>query len=409
MLQRVISAPILALGAAAEQISAKRDYSIRVKKRTNDEIGFLYDQFNHMLEHIQCGEAELRKARDELEIRVQERTKQLSAANGQLQENIAQREQTAKQIEEMHQQLVDAARQAGMAEIAAGVLHNIGNLLNSVNVSVTVLGERLRESEVKDLQRALEIMQQHRSDLALFITHNDQGKHLPGFLLASGQALESERTELIETVHSLAQHIEHIKAIISTQQSYAGMSGLVQTVRIEELIEDSLQMASGSLQRHAIDVVKEIGDLPQMTLDKHRMLLILVNLITNAKDAVANNSKNKEIRIRACRAERQTVRIEVSDNGEGIAKENLAKIFSHGFTTKTHGHGFGLHSVAIAAKEMSGSIGAASDGLGRGATFTLMLPQSHAVNCDSAFASAPSLDVSGLEASCEVSRHNVEA
>ena len=68
--------------------------------------------------------------------------------------------------------------------------------------------------------------------------------------------------------------------------------------------------------------------------------------------------------------------ISVADNGIGIPAENLTRIFAHGFTTRKHGHGFGLHSSALAASEMGGALRVQSDGHGCGATFTIELPLS---------------------------------
>ncbi len=153
-LQRIVSGPVLKLARAAQRISAENDYSIRVEKQSNDELGALYDEFNTMLDQIQHGKRQLQAAHDELEQRVEQRTRQLSEANRGLSRENAERRRAEKQLAEMHQQLVDAARRAGMAEIATGVLHNVGNVLNSVNVSATLVADRLRNSRIAELDRA---------------------------------------------------------------------------------------------------------------------------------------------------------------------------------------------------------------------------------------------------------------
>jgi signal transduction histidine kinase len=105
------------------------------------------------------------------------------------------------------------------------------------------------------------------------------------------------------------------------------------------------------------------------------MLLIMVNLIKNAKQAMGRNAgPSQQIRLKVDLAEGPKLRVQVQDEGEGIAPENLTRIFSHGFTTRRDGHGFGLHSCALAAMEMGGKLTAESDGPGRGATFTLEVP-----------------------------------
>jgi len=149
-------------------------------------------------------------------------------------------------------------------------------------------------------------------------------------------------------------------------------------VQIKELMEDALRMNAASMARHHITVVREFAELPLLRLDKHLVLQILVNLIGNAKyamDSVPDRSHHIKLRTEiAVLAGAPRLRIVVQDDGEGITPENLLRLFSHGYTTRKNGHGFGLHSCALAAKEMAGTITARSDGPGTGATFTLELP-----------------------------------
>ena len=117
--------------------------------------------------------------------------------------------------------------------------------------------------------------------------------------------------------------------------------------------------------------------MPVISMDKHKVLQILVNLIRNAKyamDATARRDKRLTVSIRL--NPENFVELSVTDNGIGISRDNLTRIFSHGFTTKRDGHGFGLHSGAIAAREMGGRLYARSDGANQGATFILELPLS---------------------------------
>jgi C4-dicarboxylate-specific signal transduction histidine kinase len=122
--------------------------------------------------------------------------------------------------------------------------------------------------------------------------------------------------------------------------------------------------------------VREYDSLPVVTVQKHKVLQILVNLLRNAKHACDDSGKaTKQVTVRVV-AEHGRVRISVTDNGIGIPAENLTQIFAHGFTTRKNGHGFGLHSGALVARELGGSLTALSDGPGRGATFVLDLPES---------------------------------
>ena len=137
-------------------------------------------------------------------------------------------------------------------------------------------------------------------------------------------------------------------------------------------------MNVASMARHQITVAKEFGDAPMVLLDKHLVLQILINLISNAKHAmssVPDRSHQITLRMEIARpVEGPRLRIRVEDDGEGIAPENLKRLFTHGFTTRKNGHGYGLHSCALAAKQLGGTVTAQSDGPGKGAVFTLELP-----------------------------------
>jgi signal transduction histidine kinase len=158
------------------------------------------------------------------------------------------------------------------------------------------------------------------------------------------------------------------------QQNYAKISGVTETVNVTHLVEDALRMNAGALARHEVELVRVYADVPPVTVDKHRVLQILVNLIRNAKYACDDTGrKDKQLKLQVARTE-TGVRIAVIDNGIGIPPENLSRIFNHGFTTRKKGHGFGLHSGALAARELGGALTVESQGVGHGATFILELP-----------------------------------
>jgi signal transduction histidine kinase len=372
--QATISQPILDLAETAQRISAEHDYSIRVTRAANDELGTLYDQFNIMLEQIRAGENALQEAHAELEQKVIDRTQELSGANADLSREIAERRRTEKALESAHQQLMDAARRAGMAEIATGVLHNVGNVLNSVNVSASLVNERMRRSKAAQLTRMVQLLEQHAHDLGEFLTHDTKGKQVPSVLKLIDRHLTDERADVAKELDNLLSKVEHVKTIVATQQSYAGVSGAVESVSVLDALDDALRLNSSAFDRHHIHVVRNYDDLQPVKLDKQKLLQILVNLLKNAKESLAASPKlDRRLTFGASRYGDRLI-LTVRDNGVGIAPENLTRIFSHGFTTKPKGHGFGLHSCANAAKEMGGSLTVESDGVGKGATFTLNLP-----------------------------------
>ena len=218
-------------------------------------------------------------------------------------------------------------------------------------------------------------MSDHAADLGAFLTTDPKGRQLPSYLGQLAEHLAAERTMVLTEMDSLRKNIEHIKDIVAMQQSYAKVSGVAETIKVTDLVDDSLRMNAAALARHDVKVIREYEEIPAISVEKHKVLQILVNLIRNAKYACDESGRvDKQLIVRVTH-EAERVRVAVIDNGIGIPPENLIRIFAHGFTTKETGHGFGLHSGALAAKEMGGSLGVESDGPGRGATFTLELPR----------------------------------
>jgi PAS domain S-box-containing protein len=290
--------------------------------------------------------------------------------------DITSRKQTEADLARMHQQLLEVSRQAGMAEVATNVLHNVGNVLNSVNVSSSVISDMLRVSKSGNLAKAVALLQAHENDLAGFLTNDPKGRQLPGYLKSLAEHLAREQEETLKEVKALIGYIDHIKEIITMQQSYARVLGVVESLPVVDLVEDALRLNAGAMERHQVKVIREYFEVPPILVDKHKVLQILVNLIRNAKYALDDRGhSDKRLVLQVGLNGNNTVKISVIDNGIGIPPENLTRIFEHGFTTRKEGHGFGLHNGALAAKELGGKLTAQSDGPGQGATFTLELPR----------------------------------
>jgi signal transduction histidine kinase len=297
---------------------------------------------------------------------------ELQMANERLEQRVEER---TRKLLEAERELVDAARMAGMAEIATNVLHNVGNVLNSVNVSADLITRKLAASKTLGLAKAVNMMNEHAQDLGQFMTHDEKGKLLPVYLNQLVGSIAAEQSGIVDELAQLTKSIDHIKDIVSTQQAYAGAARLVEPLNIVDLFEDALRMNSGALSRHHVTVTKDYQATPTIIGDKHRLLLILINLISNAKYAMSRVSDHqRHLTLGIKIIDNATLRLSVADQGEGIAAENMARIFNHGFTTRKEGHGFGLHSCALAAVEMNGHIRVHSDGPGRGAVFTLEIP-----------------------------------
>ena len=289
--------------------------------------------------------------------------------------DITESKQMEAALEKSQRELIDASRLAGMAEVATGVLHNVGNVLNSLNVSTDLIASTLRQSKADSLVKVGEMLREHAAELGSFITEDPKGKLVLGFIESLGRHFAEDRARLLKEIESLQKNVDHIKEIVSMQQTYATMVGVVEELQPLGLIEDAVRMNAAALVRHDVRVVRDFAPVPPVLAEKAKVLQILVNLIRNAKYAAdEGGAPDKIITLRIRAGDAGRVQLIVQDNGIGIPAENLTRIFQHGFTTKATGHGFGLHSSANAAKEMRGTLNAFSDGPGCGASFVLDLP-----------------------------------
>jgi signal transduction histidine kinase len=310
----------------------------------------------------------LLKSKLTLEQRVSERTREL-------QEQVSAKEKALSELAETQQELIIASREAGMAEVATSVLHNVGNVLNSVNVSAGLIRQMMQRSKISTMSKLRDMLLQHEADMETFLTTDAKGKLVPGFVIRLSESLEKERSAMLDEYEQLARNVEHIKEIVAMQQNYARVSGFIEPVAISELLDDAVRMNIAGLTRHGVATTRQYSEVPPLTGDKHKILQILVNLVHNAKYALDESHRtDKQLTLGVNLNGGNRVKITVADNGVGIAPENLTRIFSHGFTTRKTGHGFGLHSGANAAKEMGGHLSVFSEGVGRGAIFTLELP-----------------------------------
>jgi C4-dicarboxylate-specific signal transduction histidine kinase len=480
-LHRVLSNPILHVAKIARLVAVEKNYSVRAKKTSEDELGQLVDGFNEMLAQIQQRESALQAARDTLENRVDERTNELAnslsllnatlnstedgilavdlggraicyneqfpamwampqkiIATGRneafiehcatmvddprgyflrIQElmlqpekaahdilslrdgryfervihpqlmngrcigrvlmfrDITERKRAESNLQKANAELVQASRRAGMAEIATNVLHNVGNVLNSVNTSAAVVMDQVRVSKLSGISRVVEMLEPNAHDLAGFFARDARGPQMVEYLKTLSNFLGQEQDAMLKELTSLTKNIEHIKQIVAMQQSYAKASGVEEIHSPVALMEDALRIHLGSLEKYSVKIIRDYEKVPDVIADKHKVLQILINLIGNAKYALVESEQPEPQTIIGVKANGGShLYFTVRDNGVGIASENLIRIFSHGFTTRRNGHGFGLHSGFLAAKEMGGSLSVHSDGPGCGAVFTLELP-----------------------------------
>ncbi len=289
--------------------------------------------------------------------------------------DITERKRAEVKLKTAQEKLLETAREVGMAEVATGVLHNVGNVLNSVSVTAESIQKRVRNSKISYLSDVVDLFEEHANELSTFMINEERGKKIPAFLANLSKELIDEQERCLEALEALTKHVQHVGDIIQLQQSHSKTKGLIEPTSIAELVEDTIQINAEAITRNSVEVKREISNLPTLLLDRHKVLQILTNLISNAIHALStSNRDDKILKIRVKEPKSGFLRIDVCDNGIGIPKENLTRIFEHGFTTKKTGHGFGLHSTALSANELSGSITAHSDGPGKGAVFTVELP-----------------------------------
>jgi DNA-binding LacI/PurR family transcriptional regulator/signal transduction histidine kinase len=299
----------------------------------------------------------------------------LAHANRDLESSRNAAEEANAELRKAQAKLMETSRLAGIAEMATGILHNLGNALNSVNTSASLAVAHLREIKFKNLEQVVKLIDEHRTELDRFIREDPRGNKAFVYLKALSESFVSQQAAVVVELNSLRDGIERINGIVAAQQSHADVSEVVEELAPAEIIEYAVRICEASLFQHKVNLVRDIVPVPPVRVQRQKVLQILINLITNAKDAVeVRPGGERRITLRLRPADGKAFQIEVEDNGVGIAKENLTRIFASGFTTKNGCHGFGLHNSALAAYEMKGSLIAKSEGEGKGATFVLELP-----------------------------------
>ncbi|MGA1824951.1 MAG: ATP-binding protein [bacterium] len=342
--QSIIS-PLKELTQAANEIS-QGNYSEEITTVTNDEVGVLASNLETMRQTI-------KQYTENLEQMVAERTKQLEAAQ---------------------KELVEKAHKAGMADIITGTLHNVGNILNSVKTSVEIINTIIQSSSLHGFKKANSLLRENFETIEIFISKDPKGKKLLAYYLKLEEAITDENGELLENTRRLMDKTNAIIDVIVAQQNYAGGAILTEDVNLSEILEDALTMQQGSIERYNIDIKRDFMKIPKVRIQKTKFMHVLINLIKNAKEAMIATPAEKRSLTFSLNKDNSNVFLKIIDVGTGITKENLVKIFTHGFTTKADGHGFGLHSSANYMKEMGGSLHAESQGEGHGATFVIRIP-----------------------------------
>lgn len=287
---------------------------------------------------------------------------------------VTAEKEVEQRLKKLQSELVEASRRAGMSEVITGVLHNVGNVLNTIVVSAAVAMENVSSSHLELFMRTLELIQQQEPDLATFLTEDARGRKVPSLLRRLGERLLSSQEHARTELQRLMEQVGIIRATIEAQQSMAKPREVLEESCPADLVERAVSMFRIDFDLKGIDVSVSADESARVLLDRQATLQILVNLIRNAIDALLDVEGPRKLEVKAYTSE-GGVHFEVSDNGGGIPEEDRVKIFHYGFTTKPNGHGFGLHTSAISAQSMGGSLEVSSDEPGSGARFRLTLPK----------------------------------
>ena len=291
-----------------------------------------------------------------------------------LEREIEHRKRIQIENEDIHKQLVVASRQAGMAEVATNMLHHVRNILNSAYTSTDVVLAMLQRSKVSMVSKVSDLLNQHVGNLGTFLELDEKGKRLPAYLDALGATIITEQQQLQKEVSFLREHLDQVQQFVAAQEKYTHVVSVQETVPAGRLVEDAIELVAGEFNQQGVALIRNWGETPEITVDKHRFTEIFANLLRNALRAcVQSDRPDKQVVVTIGPGNANMLRFEIADNGIGILPENLTKIFAT-HSTRNRGFGWGLHNSANAARAMGGSLTAHSDGLEQGAAFTIELP-----------------------------------
>ncbi len=305
---------------------------------------------------------------------------QLEQANDTLKHEVEERKRIQAEREELNRKLLERSRSVGMADVASTVLHNVGNVLNSINISVDVAMRALKQVPIDDVAMIASLLRHHQQELGEYLSEDLQGKQIPSYLAMLAETVAHNQALVQKELMGLGRNVDHIRQVVDRQVHLARSGRTIwEPLRFQDLMEQALAISRPTLDRQGCEIVERYDRDLEGYCDRHQVLQILVNLVSNAQhamEAAPDKPHQLTLHVGVTPDRPGFVRFEIIDTGVGIAKEHLHRLFTQGFTTRSDGHGIGLHSASLAAKKLGGSLSARSDGQGCGATFMLDLPLS---------------------------------
>ena len=361
---RDVATPLQSLANTAGEVTTSQNYAVRVPLNGPREIRELAQAFNTMMTEIDRRDAELG-----------EKSKALSTQLITLRNEVEEREAAEQRLRENNREMMRLSREAGIAEVATGVLHNIGNALNSINVSTELLCTQVHEQSRLTAATLRDFFASPPENAAVVFSAHPVGPGVLNFAASLTRLIVGQMDEAARELASLRTGVLHLKDIVSRQQSLAKTATLSESFNLNEALQDALLLSKADALRIELDITHPASGPAKAYADRSSVVQILINLIANARESMDEaGTLDQKLSIQIRPQDDAHISISLTDYGSGIASDQLVAIFSYGFTTKKHGHGFGLHNSANIARLMGGSLQVHSPGPGLGATFTLTLP-----------------------------------
>ncbi len=288
--------------------------------------------------------------------------------------DITKRKEAELELARAQEEALVNAHAAGKAEFATTVLHNIGNVLNSVNVDSLHIRKTIDNMRLPQLVLACDLLVQNRDDLVRYLTSDERGSRVPEYLGRVASVISRDSTMLSRLSDDIAGKVDLMRDIIETQQNYATATHEPEPQELARLVDEALKVQMDSIRKRGITIRQRYSSVPPVVVSASRLIHVIINLIKNAVEAMEGVSEHARVLTLTILQADTEVHLVVSDTGTGITADHLSHMFQHGFTTKKKGHGFGLHYCARTIEVMGGSIAVSSDGFGKGAVFTLSFP-----------------------------------
>ncbi|MCP4344280.1 MAG: PAS domain S-box protein [Desulfobacterales bacterium] len=320
----------------------------------------------HDITRIKKMEAELRDYAENLEKMVDEKTRELQSANEEL-------AATVKSLEQTREQLASNAHQAGMAEIAVSVLHNIGNTVTPVNTRLSRLESNSGSREIESIGKIYDLLKNEQTAPEI----REQREKLLSYISTIIEIMKNKNRGFKTDLRVIRKGMDHIMEIIAIQQKYAGLQGFESLVSINDLMIDAVEMLTDSIEKRSVKLEFSLDKLPCLHLDRNKMIQIFINIIKNAYESIdmAHPGNIKQIHLStSLKKEGKYVQAVVADTGAGISPDLTKDVFRFNFSTKGRGSGFGLHDSANYIKARGGAIELISQGPEHGAQLVIRLP-----------------------------------